>query len=179
MGQLDDILPEQRDLVIALPYCAAVWVSYAEDEDGEQDDRRESAAIEKALTDYARRTEDFPFVGSVMRQTLKAKDSWPMWADRAHRVPDDCRAVVSFLEGTVSESALKNYKKAIIKIAAAAAGAYGEFGEFENESAGFLQKISAVVGGHKKKTFDHMNVSATESDVLQQLAEALSLAKGK
>ena len=179
MTSVSDFSASELELIASLPYKVGVFVSYADDEDGERDDEKEMAALEACIKAIAGLHEDKPFTADVMRQTLAMKTEWAGWAAQSFQVPEAASQAVALLQSRASETEQKNYKAALMEIATTVAQAYGEFGEFEDECEGGLSGlIGKITGGLSKITSDDadhpMNVSAAEDSAIEQLRSALS-----
>ena len=175
MSTLSDMEPEDRGLIIGLLYRAGVWMSHAEDEGGDEDDSRESKALEKIISGLATNKNAPPFVREIARETLNHKKHWPVWEEHSFDILADCEKAVAVLKRTVSKSDAKGYVIAVRKVAKAVAGAHGEFGEGLPQDS-VMDKIKGFLGG-QHKVEDFMNVSPAEEEALQRLAVALRLGK--
>ena len=177
MSQLDLISPEERDLVIGLPYRVGVFVSHADDEGGEEDDEKEMQALERILTAIARQHEKSPFVQDVLQQTIASKDQWPSWAEQTFSVAADAEKIMQVLSTQLPEADWKIYRGLLVRVGRTVAEAYGEFGEeFDDEaSGGLFGKLVDKITGRAEDTADeaHINISAAEDAALSELAAAL------
>ena len=180
MASLSDFSSSELELVVGLPYKVGVFVSHADDEDGEIDDDKEMAALEACLKAIASLHEDKPFTSEVMRQCMSMRSDWPRWAAQSFHVTDEAAKASALLSARVSESEAKNYKAALMEIATTVAQAYGEFGDFDdNDSSGGLfgglvSKISDTLSSLSADDANHpMNVSASEDHAIEALRVAL------
>ncbi len=179
MTVLPDATPEERELIVGLPYRVGVWIASAEDEGGETDDAREAHALEKIIAAAAKSANAPPFVSAVMQETLINKKSWPVWAEQSFDIFPDCKKAVMLLQGHVSAPELRAYKVALMRVATSVAGAHGEFGAGEEETGLFgkvVAGLSALAGGRKENS-SFMNVSSAEESALSDLASTLGLKK--
>jgi len=182
MTSLSDFSADEQELLVSLPYKVGVYVSHADDADGELDDEREMVALETCIKAIATLHEDKPFTADVMRQTLAMKNEWTRWVDQSFRVSDDARKAAALLQSKASEAEAKNYRAALMEIGATVAGAYGEFGEFDDDDTSggvFGALVGKITGGLSKLTADDvnhpMNVSASEDSALAELSDALKI----
>ena len=175
MSALSDLLPEENELVVSLPYKAGVWISHADDVGGTADDRREMAAIENVIVTMAKLGKASNFVRDVAHETLSQKAYWPQWRAQAGALFTDCNKATSFLAGYVSKEDLHEYRLFLWRIASAVAQAHNELGaekKFnENLIAGFFEKIADKITGEDDDAF--MNVSPEEQAALSRLKQAL------
>ncbi len=179
MTTLSDFSASELELLVSLPYKVGVYVSHADDEDGEVDDEREMAALESCIKAIASLREDKPFASETMNQALNMKSEWPRWAAQSFNVPDEAAQAKALLASRASESETKNYCAALMEIATTVAQAYGEFGEFDDEESGGLfgsivGKITSSLSALSSEDANHpMNVSAAEDTAISALRNAL------
>ncbi len=180
MTHLSSFSAEESELLVSLPYKVGMWMSYADDEDGERDDEKEMAALEHCIKAIAGLYEDQPFVKEVAAQTLRLRSEWARWETQAFHVPAEAEKAVSLLKSKATSDELKNYGSALIEVATIVAQAYGEFSSFdeaEPESTGFGALVGKIVSGFSelsKDDDDHpMNISASEDSAIAQLAQIL------
>lgn len=175
MTSLSDFSDEQRVLLSSLLYKVGMWMSHADDTEGERDDDLEERALEQIITEVSKHHEDMPFVHQIARITLESKDKWPVWADYNFHVLDECKQAMTLLKAQAGERVYKNYRKTLLEIAQTVAEASGEFAAIEEQSNGFgalVGKISSMFG--KDDDTPHaMNISAAEDSHLMQLVGAL------
>lgn len=178
MTGLSAFTAEDIRLLVTLPYRAGVWVSHAEDEDGDVDDVREIRALESCIRAVARLHADQSLVGAIIAETLIRREEWNEWAAHCFDVPGDARKAMAALKGKATETELTNYHAMVMEIASAVAQAHGEFGDFGDADEGLLSGlISRIVD--RFATFSPgdaghpMNVSAAEDSALAALSKAL------
>ncbi len=176
MTSLSDFSDEERTLLVSLPYKVGIWVSHADDTEGEQDDDVEMDALERIIREVAKHHEDMPFVHQIARETLKSKDKWPAWTDESFHVLKSCEKAMVLLKSRAEERTVNNYRKSLLEIAQTVAEAWGEFGGANAEApAGFGALVGKISGmfGKNDGTNHAMNVSAAEDSSLSQLAAVL------
>jgi len=181
MTALSDFTDDARTLLVSLPYIVGVYVSHADDVDGEDDDEREIAALEGCIKGIASMHADQPLVREIFEQTLSHKDMWAQWEEQSFHAPILAERALGFVVSVGSEGNAKNYRAALMEVASAVAQAFGEFGEFDDEpEVGFFGGIvSKVVGGLSKISEDDaghpMNVSAAEDSAIHTLQQAMKI----
>lgn len=181
MTSVSDFSASELELLASLPYKVGVFISHADDEDGEIDDEKEIAALEACINAIAGLHEDKPFTAEVMQQTLQMKTEWPRWAEEGiFQTPKYAQQAVVLLQGRASEQELKNYRSSLVQIATTVAQAYGEFGEFDDDDTsgglfgGIVSKLSSAVASITADDDNQpMNVSAAEDTALAELKAAL------
>lgn len=180
MASLSDFSSTELELLVSLPYKVGVYVSHADDEDGEVDDEKEMEALKGCIKATAGLHQDKPLIADVMRQTLDMRSEWPNWAAQSFNVPRDAQQAVALLSSRVSETELKNYRAALMEVATTVAQAYGEFGEFDDDDTsgglfgGIVSKITSGLASLGADDDNHpMNISAAEDTAITALREAL------
>ncbi len=182
MKFLDGLSPEDQKYLASLPYKVGVYISHAEDEEGEVDDEREISALEACIRAIANLHDDQPVVAEIFEMTLNMQDHWPQWEAKSFNAPDDARKAIAILTANTPEpsreTALKNFKQSLMEVAKTVAQAYGEFGQFEDDEkqtgifAGLVGKITQKLST-KNDANNPMNISAGESNAIAELRKAL------
>ena len=178
MSQLSELQPEERGLLIGLPYRVGVWMSHSDDESGEADDIKEMKALEHIIKSIAKVHEQSAFVQEVAQETVSRKEKWETWAAHSFDILGDCEKAMAVLKRAVPANDLKDYRNTLINIAETVAAAYGEFGmgaeEDETSFGSFLNKVVGKFKGEAQEA-DFMNISPAEDDALTRLKMALRL----
>ena len=182
MTDLSHFSASEFELLVSLPYRAGIFVSFADDLDGEDDDAQELKMLETTLKAIAALHNDKPFLAHIFKETLRLKSEWSRWETKAFNISDDARSAISLLKSKAGEGAAKQYRAALMEIATTVAQAYGEFGQFDDaeKNAGlFGSLVAKVVGGFSGLGDDDknhpMNVSASEESALSELSAALKV----
>lgn len=179
MTSLSMFSEDEQNIIVSLPYKAGIYVSHAEDENGEIDDEKEMRALEYCLKSIAKLHEDKPFIKEVARQTLSRKDDWPLWIDDSFHVVNEANQITEVLLEKLGKQGFKQYRAMVMQVAGAVARAYGEFGDWDDEEdVGFFKNvINTVVDGFSAMSQDDkdnpMNVSPAEDSALANLSKAL------
>lgn len=174
---LSTLNDDERKLVVSIPYRVGIWVSYADDEGGENDDQNETKALGKVFKDISRSKNLPPFIADVLDEIESAQDRWPEWEAAASDTLGDCTRVLVLLESRASAADNSNYKKLLKKIAYRVAGAHGEFGEAEASGGIFARLLKKLKPSAQAEDF--MNISPAEEEALQNLARTLDGGAGK
>ncbi len=176
MSDLGSLLPEESELLIALPYRVGVWMSHADDDDGEGDDAREMKALEGIIKSVAKAHEGSGFVQDVAQEILRLREHWSGWEARSFNILPDCEKVMGVLKGHVNDNDRKAYRAALLQIAETVAQAHGEFGMDAGDDVGawggFLEKVVNKLKGEGEDAA-FMNISPAEDDALNRLSVAL------
>ena len=127
MTVLSDFPETEVELVVSLPYRVGLHVSYADDEEGEQDDELEMAALEACLKAVADKNDGL--VKEIALKSLSMKDKWPSWGNGVFNIEPLCKQASESVARVSSKEETKAYVKMVLEVASAVAQAYGEFGE--------------------------------------------------
>jgi len=179
MPFFDDFMEEERVLIISLPYKVGVWVSQADDvAETEADDDKEFKALRAVLSGIAKEKQQAPFVSEIVDQTLTYQNMWPEWKAASGQTLEDVQRVIDMMRARLPEENVRNYARALKRIATVVAHAYGEFEGAEGE-----QKDEGFFGGVITKILERVpesgeaenpeNVSPAEQAALKKLSEIL------
>ncbi|MFP4313463.1 MAG: hypothetical protein ACLFR0_03955, partial [Alphaproteobacteria bacterium] len=169
--------------IISLPYKVGIWVSHADDVEGEADDIHEIKALERGIPKMSALHEDSLLVQQVASEIMRLKDQWEVWEDQCFHVlktaPDTMTLVLEYF----GEKEAKEYRAFIMglgKIVARAASELDAFDSVEEEKEGFLgSMIGKIVGGISSTGKDDVNhpanISPAEGSALSQLSAALKI----
>ncbi len=174
MTVLSDFPETEVELVVSLPYRVGLHVSYADDEEGEQDDELEMAALEACLKAVADKNDGL--VKEIALKSLSMKDKWPSWGNGVFNIEPLCKQASESVARVSSKEETKAYVKMVLEVASAVAQAYGEFGEEQEEPQGFFGKaMSRIVGGFggSDDAAHPMNISAAEDSAISRISSAL------
>lgn len=182
MTSLAHFSASEAEILISLPYRIGVFISHADDAEGERDDRREMAALKSCIRAVVDQHRDRPFAAEVMKETLRLEFEWPRWAEKAFAVHGDAEKAVSLLKSKAGESTARSYAASVMEIAAAVARAHGEFfsgPEDEQDQSALTAFFSRIIGELSVFTPEDaghpMNVSASENEALTRLSAALKV----
>lgn len=174
MSALADLLPEENELLVSLPYRAGVAMSRSDDAPGPEDEDRETAALERVIVAVSKMHGKSDFIQDVARQALRQKAYWPRWRRMADSLEPDCRKAVSLLRGFVADDDLSQYRALVLHVAKAVAMSYGEQGALldknENLVSSFFEGLAEKLQGAKGSPD---NISDSEKAALARLAAAL------
>lgn len=178
MTKLSDFSNEDAELIVSLPYRVGMHISYAEDEDGEQDDEREMQAMEACIKEVAKLHEGSEFIKEIALEVLRSKGKWGAWSQGVFNIAPSCEKAVIALKTEGSKDDVKSYIRMVIEVATAVAQAYGEFGEDPEPEKGFfgkaMSRITTGFAGMSEDDSAHpMNVSAAEGSAISNITTAL------
>ena len=178
MTQLSDFSAEDAELIASLPYRVGIHVSYADDEEGEQDDEREMHALQASIAEVVKLQEGCLLTKEIAEEILSSKGRWEAWSEGVFNIEPLCEKAVLVLKTKADAGEVKAYIKITLEIAASVARAYGEFNEGPEPEKGFFGKaMSNIIGGFanmSESDANHpMNISAAEDSAISRIAGAL------
>lgn len=171
MAVLSDFSDEEKESIVSLPYRAGMNISYAEDEDGEEDDVREMQALEMALL-RLRSEHEGRLNAEIIAEIIAQRDKWETWSQGVFNMEPQCKQAMVALKTKADISEIKAYIDMVVEIAQSVAQAHGEFGEPAVEK-GFFGKIVDSLTGKGQAAHHPMNMSAGESDAIKSIKTAL------
>ncbi len=184
MAYLEKLLDADRDLLIALPYRAGLWVSMSDSSGGEEADKAERAALSMIVTGFVEDYCKSEFVEEIMRQTLQRRDHWDEWATNIETVPVQIRKAIEAAAQEVDHREIASFKSSLMDIAMTVAMAYREFDQDNADamekarvySRYFLATVESAIRGEDKPAFNlFINISAAENKAIRTLAQALKM----
>lgn len=176
MTQLSDFSPEEIGSIVALPYRVGMHISFAEDEDGEQDDELEMRALEASIREISKNKTGL--VAEIAAEVLNRKSDWEKWSEGVFNIEPMCKQAILTLESKASADEAKAYVRMNIEIAHSVAQAYGEFGEDKPESGFFGKMMSTIVERMNSDESSHpMNVSAAEESAIARIKSAMKVSE--
>jgi hypothetical protein len=177
MSDLEELLPEDCELIVGLPYRAGMWVSRADTAPGDADQEPEMQALERVIRHIAQMHLKCGFVHDVANETVGEKQHWPRWRAMAD-FEKDCARAMTLLKDLLTPEDLKTYRAMVMHVAKAVAMAYGEQGVLkkdhsENLIATFLAGLIEKLTGKSADKPSPENISAKEMSALKRLGEFL------
>lgn len=178
---MDALSITDRQLLVALPYRAGMWMSASDEEGGYISDDIEAHALVTRLEERLHNAES-DFVRSITAQTLKNRHRWLSWSQGLHKVPEECGRAATLSRQTFGEDASREYRHFILEIARGVAQAYREkdtqiSGRDIMNPARFVRKLAIRLYDSLGGDFaSHpANVSEDEEEALSRLSSALDL----
>lgn len=128
MNFLDNLVPDQRNLLVSLPYRVGLYVSESDDSGGEESDAAEKLALESIITAYSQEVFGSETVQYVISETVSRKKEWPQWSKNLENIEQDCYKAIDILAAAVDEKELTSFKRHLIEIGESVALAFREYG---------------------------------------------------
>jgi hypothetical protein len=183
MSFLNELQPQDRKLVISLPYRVGIWISHADDIGGEEASAEEKTALANIIDGFTREVFGSEAVQHIMMETLEAKDQWEDWAHNYKTILEDAQKAIDILNEAIDPKEVNAYRQRLFEIAEAVALAFREY-----DSLSFQDKLKIYLSYHVKKILasrkkaqtlrpinEYLNVSAKERVHLRKLADVLAL----
>lgn len=183
MSQLSNLPEDEALKIISLPYKAGMWVSHADDVDGESDDINEMRALERGIPQLAKKYEGSALVQQVANDIMTMKDHWAKWEDECFFIKKQAPDIMNTVKVQFGLAEAKQYRSFAMELGKMVAQAAGELDAFDDsESKGesfFGSMIGKIVGGMSSVSQDHKdhpaNISPAEGSALSELSAALAL----
>lgn len=186
MGVLST-LPEDRALaIISLPYKAGLWVSHADDIEGEADDANEMKAIERGVPALAELHSGSGLVQDVASEIIRLKAQWDNWEEECFYIVKQAPDIMKNIQAEFGLTEAKEYRRFVMELGKMVAQAHSELSAFdaveEEKKEGFLSgMVGKFVGGLSSMKDDDTghpaNISPSEKSALSQLSAALKISE--
>ena len=182
MGKLSKLSEEEALQVISLPYKAGMWISHADDVDGEADDINEMKALERGIPQLAQLHEGSVLVQEVASEITRLKDYWGKWENECFHIIKQAPDIVDLVKKQFGVADAKEYRAFTMELGKMVAQAASELDAFdemtETKSEGFFGgMINKIVGGMSSQDDkDHpANISPAENSALSQLSKVMKV----
>lgn len=183
MSGLSDLNEDQAHEIISLPYKAGMWISHADDVEGEADDINEMRSLERGIPELSKLHENSMLVQHVASEIMRMKDHWDVWENQCFHITKTAPDTMKMVLGHFGESEAKEYRSFIMelsKMVAQAASELDAFDPMEQKEEGFFgNMIGKIVGGISAVSKDDVNhpanISPAEGSALSELSAALKV----
>ena len=183
MGLLARFSDQERELLVALPYRAGLWLSRCDDTGGTESDAAEINALRSIIISFS---EDFlksEFVEEIMKETVMRRGQWPAWEKNTDNVLAECTKAVEIVAAQLEQRDTTSFKHNLIQIAMTVALAYREFDEslplmekLKIYMRYYRQRLLATIKGQQILSLDeYLNISRAEHEALARLSTALRM----
>jgi hypothetical protein len=187
MPYLERFTPDERELLVSLPYRVGLWVSQSDNTGGTEASAAEMQALENIVMAFA---EDFcksEFVEEIMRQTMQDREKWPHWQRNIESLPADCTRAVDIVAEKMERKDVTSFKHNLMDIAVDVAMAFCEtdysqnlYARFSIYSRYFVEKLKARIKKVQPPSLDAvLNISKAEQAALKVLDQALRMETGE
>ncbi|MCI0405127.1 MAG: hypothetical protein L0209_03480 [candidate division Zixibacteria bacterium] len=180
MSFLDNLMPEEQDMLVSLPYRVGLWVSQSDSRGGEGSDEEERQALFNILNGFAEEVFGCETMQHIISATMTRRDEWSRWSINLESVVPDCRRAVDILSEAVDPKEVNGFKHHLMDIGEAVALAFREetesdfFQKIKTYALFFKGKLDASLEKRPYKSMEQfLNISLHERQALSRLAEAL------
>ena len=182
MNFLDQLLPDQRDLLVSLPYRVGLYVSQSDTSGGNESDEAEMQALSSIITAYSQEVFGAETVQYVVGETVQRKSEWKGWSKDLEMLEGECHKAIDILSEAVDEKEVSAFKRSLLEIGESVALAFREYGK----TTPIIDKIKiymyytksrkeAAQKGITVMEWDQfINISLDERKALQFIANALN-----
>ena len=183
MTRLSQLPETELQKIVALPYKAGLWISHADDVEGEADDLSEMKALERGIPELASLHKNSLLVNDVASAIMERKEQWTEWEEECFYIVKQAPEVIDFIANEFGVDEAKQYRAFTMELGKLVAQAHGEFSAFdefkEEKESFFSSMINKIVGGISELSKDDAghpaNMSPAENSALSQLSKALSV----
>lgn len=182
MNFLDQLAPDNREMIVSLPYRVGLRVSQSDDTGGSDSDEQEMRALASLLSGYAQEVFGSETVQYIISETISNRAKWPEWSGKLDTVEQDCHQAIDLLSEIVDFKEVSAFKQHLLEIGESVAMAFRE-----QQNLGLLArwklyldyKKDLKLAAQKKipvKSWDQfLNISTHERQALRSIAGALNM----
>ncbi|MCC6597736.1 MAG: hypothetical protein IT559_02985 [Alphaproteobacteria bacterium] len=183
MSILEDFIPEQKELLVSLPYRVGLFVSQSDRSGGAEAQAIELQALASIIHGFSQDVFGSEFLQYVMGEVLARQSGWQSWAEEMDHVPRQCRQAREILATRLDEKEIKAYTTRLMEIAEAVALAFCEYGEnlslverVKIRLAYWNNCLKMNLAGRPHGSIGYfMSISREERLVLRQLSQSLGV----
>ena len=177
MANLSNFTPEERELIVSIPFRVGMWISDSDDnEKSKMDDKRERQALELTISKMAKAHRKMPFAAEIMRDVQANKNKWPAWEQKAaeNDVLQDIQKAIAICRDKTSKKEVSQFKQTVWNIGMIVAQAYGEHIDPDNEMHinRFFAWLGSMVTAPSLRNAPE-NMSPSERTALKKLRAVL------
>lgn len=180
---LDALSPQDREMIVSLPYRVGLSISQSDDTGGDESDAIEAQTLNNLLTGFAHDVFGAETVQYVIGETVQRKADWPKWATKLENVEQDCERTIEILLDRVDPKEVSAFRKYMVEIAESVAMAFREYSDDMPVFKKFqffmaYQKLKTLAEKHKmplKDYEDFLNISLKERKALTSIAKSLGI----
>ncbi|MGN7438654.1 MAG: hypothetical protein ACTHOO_08430 [Alcanivorax sp.] len=182
MNFLDQLMPDQRNLLVSLPYRVGLYISQSDQSGGDESDQAEMDALSSIIIAYSQEVFGAETVQYVVGETVQRKAEWEAWSKDLEMIQGECYKAIDILSETVDEKEVSAFKRSLLEIGESVALAFREYGAdtpimdkikiymFYRKS----RKEAAQKGIVAMEWDQFINISLDERKALQTIANALN-----
>jgi len=174
---MSELTPQDKTIMISLPYRVGIWISQVDDvENRKMDDKKEEKVLEIAIQKMAQSHRKMPFAANIMKQIENSKGQWKNWKALSDEktVLADLETVITKCETSLKPDQVKQYKQAVWQTGILVAQAYDE--SFDPDGEMHVNHFAEWVGSFfsaPKLQKAPENMSEKEKSALKKLRAVL------
>jgi hypothetical protein len=178
---MDQFLPDDRLLLVSLPYRVGLFVSESDRSGGDESDAREMQALTNIIVAYSQEVFGAETAQYIISETVSRRQEWQEWSNDLDMIESECHRAVDVLSEFVDVKEVNGFKRCLMEIGEAVALAFREY----DESVSIVEKTKIYIAymqsrmqatklGIVAKEWDQfINISMEERSALQGVAAAL------
>jgi len=182
MNFLDQLMPDQRNLLVSLPYRVGLYISQSDQSGGDESDQAEMDALSSIVVAYSQEIFGAETVQYIVGETVQRKAEWEEWSKDLETLEGECHKAIDILSEAVDEKEVSAFKRSLLEIGESVALAFREYGA----DTPIMDKIKiymfymksrkeAAQKGIVAMEWDQfINISIDERKALQTIANALN-----
>lgn len=182
MSFLDQFLPDERLLLVSLPYRVGLYVSQSDRTGGEKSVVAEMQALSNIVIAYSQEVFGAETAQHIISETVSRKQEWPEWSNDLESVEGECHRAIDILSDVVDVKEVNGVKRCLMEVGEAVALAFREY----DGTTSIVEKIriylaymqsrtqAAKLGIIGKEWDQFINISLDERNALQRVAQALN-----
>jgi hypothetical protein len=181
MAFLEKFSPEERTLLIRLPYRAGLWISQADDRGNPGAANDESQVLEAIIASQVSGMFHSAFAHEVMAELWAGKADWHKWDEDLSTLLADAGEAVRMINLKLARHDLDAYRATIMYIATEVAKAFREdavpptmFTAVSGRFRLWKGRIGTALRNEPYDPIAILNISPIEDKALTDLAQALS-----
>jgi hypothetical protein len=172
----------QRRALAQIPYRIGIWMSYADDEGGEESAAIELQTVERIIESFGEDCCKSEFVEDLIKETIRYRGEWHEWLVNIELAPLEARHLIKSLTPILGKKEINSLKHTLMDIAQNVADAYHEdiaysapVTAWHKISDNAVVLWSKLTGRPYLKMETSQNVSRKEKVALLLLAQTLKL----
>lgn len=162
MAFLEKFTPEEREILVSLPYRTGLWIMAANGVEFSKRRAQEKTVLENVILKKSQDLFESVLVYEVMTEICARRDDWLKW-DRGHEdIPAVCQKAKEIIVAKLGRHDLNSYRQIILNIAISMANSFGESEQDSSTQSQektyrrkILERISALTRRkHKENDFE-------------------------
>ncbi len=177
---LNSLTPEQRDIVVKLPYRAGLFISESDNSGGDSANDDERRTLENIIYGFADGVFGSELIQYIMSEIINRRAEWGQWDQNLDNVLQEAHDAMEILSAYVDQKECSAFTVRIMEIAEAVALAFRE-----QENLTHIEHLRLYLSylSHRARARalkmpyrnfnDFLSISPAERVALSQMAQAL------